>query len=183
MSDLLTQLGITKDDLIDRVVDKVLGFTSGHIQTGEDMWEDVPLAKEIDNKIHSAIGSLVKAAEPMIQSRITTIMDAQVEAIFSAPFYRRDQWGGQTGVPTTIRDMIYEQSEKYWITEVDENGKVGNGYSKKMARAEWYAMGVMKKVYDSELTEVVKKMADELAARIPKTIGDEITKTVIKHLK
>jgi len=183
MSDLLTQLGITKDELIDRVVNKVLGFTADQVQTDEDRWEDVPLSAVIDKKIHASIGDLVKAAEPMIQSRIDKIMQEQIEAVFSAPFYRRNQWGEQKGEETTIRDMIHDDAEKYWTVIVDSSGKVSNGYGDKMSRAEFYAKTVMTEVYNKELTEVVRKMSQELAGRIPKTIGDEISKAVLKHLK
>jgi hypothetical protein len=41
----------------------------------------------------------------------------------------------------------------------------------------------MKEYYDKELVGAVKEMAKDLKNKIPETISEEITKTVLKHLK
>ena len=51
MQDLFEQIGITKEELIDRIVDKALGMAADYRQTGEESWEDIPLSEVVDDKI------------------------------------------------------------------------------------------------------------------------------------
>jgi hypothetical protein len=184
MQDLFEQIGITKEELIDRIVDKALGTAADYCQTGEESWADIPLSEVVDDKITKAIGNLVDKMKPFIQGRIETIMVSEVEKVFTMPFQPVNRWNEPKGELTTIRDMISKEAEDYWSTKVDENGKVSGQYnSAKEPRAVFFARKVMTEYYEKELVQEVKNMASELKNRIPETIAGEITKTVLKHLK
>ena len=93
MNDLLDQIGITKEELIDRIVEKALGSTADCRQTGEESWDDIPLSAVVDQKITEAIGNLVESMKPFIKGRIEEIMDAEVGRVFLLPFQPVDHWG------------------------------------------------------------------------------------------
>lgn len=182
--DLLEQVGITKDELIDRIVDKALGITADHRQTGEETWEDIPLSSVVDAKITSAIGSLVDKMKPMIEGRINEIMNAEIEKVFTSPFQPVTRWGEPKGEMTTIRDIIAKEATDYWSKKVDSsNGKEYTGFGNGEERAVYYARKVMSEFYEKELVKTVKKMAEDLKSKIPETIAKEISETVIKHLR
>jgi hypothetical protein len=185
MSDILSQVGITKEELIDRIVDKALGITADTRQTGEESWDDIPLSKVVDKKVEVAIGNLIETFTGHIKTRIDAIMDAKIELVFTTPIQRLDLWGSKIGEPVALRDMIYDEAKNYWLQKVRDNGEVikqGDYNREGTERAVYFARKVMTDVYSKELTDTVKTMAEDLKNRIPKTIGDEITKTVLKHL-
>lgn len=185
MSDILAQIGITKEELIDRIVEKALGITADYRAVGPESWEDIPLSSVVDTKIEKAIGSLIETMSSKIESRINAIMSKKVEEVFTAPFQRVDKWGAKKGEPTTIRDMIFDEANEYWSKQVDRDGKQSSGGygSETTERAIFYARKVMTDVYDRELVKTVKEMAENLKKRIPATIAEEITATVVRHLK
>jgi uncharacterized protein YajQ (UPF0234 family) len=180
MSDLLEQIGITKDELINRIVDKALGITADYKQTGQESWSDIPLSDVVDRKIGEAIGNLVEQLKPMIKTRIDEIMQKEVEKVFTMPFQRLTRWGDKQGELTTIRDMIADTDKDYWSKKVNSRGE--DDYSG-TERAVFFANRVMTEVYNTELTNTVKQMAKEMKEKIPQTIAAEITKTVIGYIK
>lgn len=185
MSDLLEQIGITKEELINRIVDKALGITADYKQTGEESWDDIPLSKVVDKKIEVAMGNMVEKMSGKIHDRIDRIMDAKIEEIFTTPFQRTDKWGAKIGEPTAIRDSIYADATSYWTTKVDNQGKPSSGGygDTTVERSVFYARKVMTEVYDKELVKTVKEMADDLKKKIPATIAKEISDAVVKHLR
>ena len=185
MNDFLDQVGITKDELIDRIVDKALGITADYKQTGEESWENIPLSSVVDKKIEQAMNNLIDKMKEQIQSRIDNIMSQKIEEVFTIPFQRTDRWGKSIGEPTTIRDMIFDDANSYWTTKVDRDGKPDNSsYGTELTeRAIFYARKVMTEVYDKELTKTVRDMAEDMKKKIPATIAKEISDAVVKHLK
>src|SRR4030042_6995113 len=107
--DILEQVGITKDELIDRIVEKALGITADYRQTGAESWEDIPLSSVVDKKITDAIGNLVESMKPLITGRIEAIMTDKIEEIFVAPFQKTNQWGEKIGETPTSKDIIEEE--------------------------------------------------------------------------
>lgn len=180
--DLLEQVGITKEEIIDRIVERALGMAADYRQTGEESWEDIPLSSVVDKKITDAIGNLIESMKKTIQERIETIMTQEVEKVFTLPFQPVTQWGEKKGELTTIRDLIAKEASDYWNKEVDERGNPNNKYGSREIRAVYFARQVMTDYYNKELVKTVKDMAVELKKRIPETIGKEIAKTVTTHL-
>ena len=183
MQNILEQIGITKEELIDRIVDKALGMSADYSQRGEDSWDEIPFSKVVDAQITKAIGDLILKMSPVIERRVEEVLTAEADKVFLMPFQRRDRFGEAVGEPTTIKNIIADSAEKYWTTLVGSDGKTGPSYGDKKERAEFYAVKVMTEYYDKELVGVVREIAKELKSRIPKTIADEISKTVTSYLK
>ena len=130
--DLLQQLGITKEEVLDRIVSSALGMTADYRQTGEESWEDIPLSKVVDKKITTILGDLVETMKPKVQERIEKIMDGKIEEVFNLPFQPVDRFGNPQGEKKTIRELIADESRDYWEKMVDESGKPNsNNYSGK----------------------------------------------------
>jgi len=181
--DILEQVGITKEELIDRIVEKALGITADYKQTGEETWEDIPLSRVVDQKITAAIGNLVESMKPKIQDRINEIMDKEVEKVFSQPFTPVDRFGYGKGETTTIRELIAKEAIEYWTEKVDDNGNKTNGYGVQTVRAEFYAKKFMKEFYTKNLSEYAENMAKEVKAKIPATFAEEVAKSFARYFK
>ena len=179
--DILEQIGITKEELIERIADRALGIAADYRQTGEESWSDIPLSDVVDKKIRASIDKLMDGLQGRITERVDQIMVQKMEEVFTAPFQRTDRWGDKIGNPTTIREMIADQAAAYWNVSVDSSGKPTsyNGTE----RAKWYASQVMEGFYKSELQREVVAMADAMKKAIPATIAKEISDTVLKYLK
>ena len=180
----LEQLGIGKEEILDRIVSAALGMAADYRQTGEESWTDIPLSEVVDNKITTAIGNLIDTIKPMIQARIEDITTKETEKIFNTTFQPVDHWNQPKGEPTTIRDMIAGEARSFWLSKVGPDGKIENSSygSAKEERAVWYARKVMTDFYDKQLAVEVRKMAEEMKQKIPATISEEIAKTVLKYI-
>jgi len=184
MENLIEQLGISKEEIIERIVNKALGMTAGCKQTGEESWEDVPLSEVIDNKLESAIGNLIEKTKPFIEKRVEEIMIQKMNEVFDKPFQPVDRWGEPRGEKTTIKDLIANEAIEYWNKDVDCNNKPCGAYtSDKQTRAMFFAKKSIESFYKTEMESVVKKMAEDMKNKIPIAIGEEITKSVVKYLK
>ena len=183
--DILEQLGITKEELIDRITEKALGLTADTRaypdHNGEPVWEEIPFSSVIDTKINGVIDAAIKGMSAKIEERVSELITAKVDTVLCAPFQRVDRWGTAIGSPTTIKDLIADKTESYWKETVDRNGKT-DGYDRK-PRHEWYSEKVMDEYYRKELEVEVKKLAEAMKKAIPDTISKEISATITKYLR
>lgn len=90
---ILEQVGITKEELIERIVNKALGLTAEYNQTGEDTWEEIPFSLVIDKKINTTIGKVVENMAPLISSMVEEIMSQKIDEVFTKPFYKTNRFG------------------------------------------------------------------------------------------
>ena len=185
--DILEQVGITKDELIERIVERALGVAAAFRQTGCESWEEIPLSEVVDKKITEAIGNLVKEFEEKIKTRVDEITSAEVNKLLDKPFCPVDEWGQVIGEATTVKQIIVNYASGYWDVKVGTDGKPAREgtyhYESLPTRGEVYAQKVVKDLFTSTVEKQVKEIASELVAKIPETIGEEITKTVVKHLR
>lgn len=183
MDNILEQIGITREELIERIVNKALGLATDYKSTAPESWEEVPFSEVVDRNIGKAIGNLIDTMTPLLQDRINDIINRETEKIFNSPFQRVDSWGKPIGDPISVRDMIKEITTKYWDTAVNDKGEPVSSYGQRVSRAEYYAGKVMREYYNKQLVGEVEKMAAELRDKIPETISSEISKSVLKYLK
>lgn len=185
--DILEQVGITKEELIERIVERALGVAADYRQTGCENWQDIPLSEVVDKKITEAIGNLVKKFEEKIETRVDEITNAEVNKLLEKPFQPVNEWGEAKGEKTTVKQIIVNYASGYWDVKIGSDGKpVREGvyhYDNLLTRGEAYAQKVVKDIFTSVVEKQVKEIASDLAAKIPETIGSEISKMVVKHLR
>lgn len=124
----LESLGITNEEIIDRVVDKLVDNFSGHYTHYED--EDGshahPLAKEFDR---------------IVQLRIKEAVDAKADDVFvptveafieNVVLQATNEWGEPKGDPLTFTELLVKKAEEYLLEKVNYDGKTkaqAGGYS------------------------------------------------------
>ena len=103
--DLLRQLGITKEEMLERITDRALGITADHRQTGEESWDDIPFSSVVDRNIKDAIERLVASMESKISERIDLLLNEKMIEVFERAYQPVDRWGKPVGPMTTVRDI------------------------------------------------------------------------------
>lgn len=182
--DLLQELGITREELIDRTVGKILDLPSGFDQVSEEEYVEVSIHKEVKARVNEMIKGIVDNSKKVIQDAINDAIKKNVDDVFSKPFVRTDRWGDKIGGETTIRDLIADEAQNYWTQSVNGNGEAENGYSSsKQSRAEFYAKKVMVEFYDAQLKDYAKNLGIEIRKKIPETLADEVAKTISSYIR
>lgn len=181
---LLEELGITKEELIERTIGKILELPSGFQQTGEEEYVEVSIHKEVKQQVNSMIKGIVESSKGVIQKAIDDAIRENVEAVFSKPFCKIDRFGDQQGETTTIRAMIADEATAYWTKKVDSNGNDVNGYcNSPTIRAEYYAKKFMEEFYSTELRKFAEGMAKEVKEKIPAAFAEEVAKSFTRLFK
>lgn len=189
MDNIIDQLGITREEIIDIIVNKALGEKAKSLSDefdpeNGDSWENFPYLEDVDKQIREIIRTYIKNRTEGIENQINKIMEEEIDKVFKLSYQPVNQWGEKLGGITTIRDVIANEATKYWSVIVNDRGEPASYLSGcDMSRAHYHAKKVIKDHYDKELVTVVKKMAEEFKNMIPATIASEITNTVIKYLK
>lgn len=180
---LLEQLGITKEEMLERITDRALGLTADHRQTGEESCEEIPFSSVIDKNIKEALKKFVESMEGKITERIETLLNERMIEVFERSYQPIDRWGKEIGPRTTVRDKIMDMAESYWMDAVDASGQKADNYSAKKRRFEWAVERCVAETMQNEIRQSVQKLAADLKAKIPEAIGKEISETVVKYLK
>lgn len=126
----LEALGITTENLIDRIVDKateeLLTSVSYDYNTDEEFTTKSTLAKRLDDQIKSHIDAKVnELADKHILPRVT-------EMIENITIAKTNTWGEKTGEKYTFIEYLTKCAENYMTEEVNFEGKTKaqmSGYS------------------------------------------------------
>ena len=158
----LNDLGITKDDILDKIVQKLLDeLDTGSIQFA------VKQALTCD---------IVAKAEPLINS----VLAEAIGDLIDKPYTPVNEWGEPTRQqPTTLRAMVQDRSLAYLGEKVDKNGKKA-GYDSVETRAEWLAASAAEKIVDRECKAELAKLVATAKADIQRRVAGFITETVLK---
>lgn len=126
----LEALGITPEELINRIVDKATGdlltSVSYNYDNDEEFTTQSTLAKKLDKKIKDHIDAKVsELADKHILPRVT-------EMIENITIAKTNTWGERTGEKYTFIEYLTKCAENYMTAEVNYEGKTKDqtsGYS------------------------------------------------------
>jgi hypothetical protein len=184
---LLDELGITREELINRTIEKILDIPAGYEAGNPDYDECVELTihEEVKSQVNNSIKNIVKQSQAVIQEEIQKAIQERVSEVFTQPFQPVSRWNEPVGEPTTIRDLIAKEAETFWTTAVDKDGKpYEGGYRREQeTRASYYARQTMKEYYTKELQIKADEMAKEVKDMIPDTFIAQISKSLKKYFK
>ncbi len=162
MSDMLAQLGITRDDVIDRAANKLL--------------EQIDADETADAVLNKLKSELRAKAEP----RIAEQLDIACRDLMTTPLCPVDEWGEPTRKnATTLRDMAKEKCVR-WLTEsVDNTGRTG-GYPTVGTRAEWLAKKAAEEAVQSEVKQNIAAMVAAAKLEITSKVAAFIAEQIVK---
>ena len=131
----IEELGITKEELIEKVVEKISESTLSEISYDEDGNAETQVSR-----FHEGIKKLIKAR---IDTKINEIAEAHVlpkvsSLVENIVLQETTKWGEKVGEPVTFIQYLTKRAESYLQEYVDYQGKskeeAGYGWSKSHTR-------------------------------------------------
>lgn len=115
----LEELGITKDDLIERVVESATAtLLSGHTfdEDGEEVQCDSWLRRELDKSIKTIIDASVQR---IAEENVKPVVEAKVDSLV---IQDTNSYGEKKGEPMTFVEYLVRRAEQWMTEEVDYDG-------------------------------------------------------------
>src|ERR1700758_2115796 len=121
MSIDIESLGFTKEDLQERVIDRIcqqLLETAGMDEDGEDIAIVSPIAKRLEKSVKDLIERKVsEIAEQNVLPKVGAFVD-------NIMLQETNKWGEKTGKgPLTLTEYLVSRVEAYITEQVDHDGK------------------------------------------------------------
>jgi hypothetical protein len=118
--DLLEQLGLSKEELQERVINTIADKMLSEVDCDEDGNE-----VRIQSRMQNTIRDLIKA---QIDEKVTEIADANIlprvtEMVENLVLQETNKWGEKTGEKLTFTEYLVKRADHYLREEVDRNGQ------------------------------------------------------------
>ncbi len=172
MSFDLESLGITKEELQQRVIDRAVERifeTTGIDEDGDDFIETSPFA-----------GRLEKAVKAAIDDRVAEIAEKHVlpitgDLVENIVLQATNKWGEKTGQPVTFREYMIARAENYLTEQVDYQGKTkgeagGFSWNASQTRITHLVHQHFQYSIHTAMTEAVKSANDKIAEGIQEAV-------------
>jgi hypothetical protein len=144
-----------------------------------DVAEKIIGEDEIYSRVKTAIDAKIdRLWKDVVQSRITTEIEAVITTGFDREYQKVDSFGGKTGPSTTIRAELEKQVGGYWNARVDSQGKPSDSSYSTTTRAEW----LMTKMCAADFEGEMKKHVINVGGALKDAFRAELNSTVNKLL-
>lgn len=180
MSIDLQALGITKEELQERVIERAVQrvFESKHYDEDGDYVADSPFAKKLQTAVKSAIDK--KVAE-IAEKHVLPMVGQMVENL---TLQQTNGWGEKTGKSITFIEYLVQRADAYLREDVNFEGKgktEANGYSwnKAQTRLTHLVHQHLHFAIESSMKDAVTKINAAIAPALADTVKtklSEITK-------
>ncbi len=165
----LEALGITKADLIERIVDKAVSDlmeSHGFDENDEERTYESQFKREIDKRIQQAVDAKITAiANEHLVPRVGELIEA-------ADMRQTNRYGEPKTPPMTFKEYIASRAESYMSEEVDINGesKAEKGDSYNFRPCGPRLTVLMRQYIRSSMEEAAKKAVNSVNEAISKGI-------------
>lgn len=160
----LAELGLTAEDLITRVVDRILES----LDEDHNFFEDLQLTakKRIYERVESVLDKVVDAR---LNQAMTEILAETITPVTI--------WGEPTGETTTLRDALASRARVFWEVQVDNEGKPTTWNGK--PRHEH----LMAKLLNEEFANAIRSNATEIVAAFKEAVRADAGKLLGEHIE
>lgn len=132
----LASLGITEDQLIEKIIDRTVDRlleSVGYDISGDELAEGTALTRRMDKAVTDLNGLVQK----MLDAKVEELGDTHVKPLIesrleSLVLQQTNAWGEKVGKPVTFIEYLVRRADAYMTEEVDHNGK-----SKDQERYDW----------------------------------------------
>lgn len=170
LSDVLSAVGLTQEDLQNRIVSQICDQLLSSMQSGEDGEESYvgrsPLYTQLNAEIKKQIDVAVeRAGKEFIEPRVN-------EMIKSTTIQLTNKYGEKQGSPKTFVEYVADLAEQYMNERVDADGKsITNSYG--MGRTEQTrAMFLIDKYMGLTLKNAIEQFITDGNSKMAKAFQD-----------
>lgn len=162
MNTALESLGVTKDALVNRIVESFLDRHEGQLLAIVERKVEEAISKEASAKIASALDTLFLNG-------------------LSHQFQPVNHWGEAVGEKTSIRDHLMKETKEWWTTKVDPQGRP-NSFAG-TTRAQYFATKLLKEVFQKEMLQQVDQITQDAKAQLAEGLSKLLKERVDRALK
>lgn len=116
----LKALGITEEQLVEKIIDKTVErlLTSvGYDEEGDEFVEDSRLVKNLNDLVKKLIDAKV---EQLADTHVKPLIESRLESLV---LQQTNSWGEKTGQPVTFIEYLIKRADAYMTEPVNFNGK------------------------------------------------------------
>ena len=161
---MLEQLGITREDILDKAAEKLL--------------QSISIEGDLSHSIKSAVSKqLVDASK----GKIEELLSEAIGDLIDTPFTPVDEWGEPVRKQsTTLRQMVKQRAVGFLSERVDQDGKTCT-YQSVGTRGEWMARKAAESAIDHATKQELSRAVETAKADIKKRVADHITEILLKR--
>lgn len=167
MEATLSALGITKEELLDRLVERL---ADGWDDDGDEPRYWSAFEAKLTERINTAVAGVVDAAaQKSIEERVAAVLDG--------PWPNTNQYGEKRGAPQTFRELVMVRVDAYLNRKVRQHdGMPDDSYSSSgaMSRVDWLiakaAEGAVKNGVEKAAKEAAEKARTEVLGAMDKAV-------------
>jgi len=168
MSDILSTIGITQEELQQRVVDKIVAqVMTTEITDDETGLPYTAVAEAMNAHVRSAVNAKVaELAEKFVVPQVETLIE-------NFTMQTTNKWGEKTGQPTTFIEYLTQRAEAYLTEPVDYEGKTVERGSYGKATQARIAHLIEKHLHyniSNAITAALKDLNSKIADGLAKTV-------------
>lgn len=164
MNSTLEQLGITKEDILDRVAGQIVD------QLGEDAAQDI--RKFVTSKVQE---NILKTVDALVSN--------QARAAFETVFQPVDAFGEKVGSPTTLREAFLAKCKQWWTQKVDKEGRPSSGYGADRTMAQHHAGEVVRDLISKEMQKELIPLMGQAHQQLAQAVLNSIADIVNRNFK
>jgi hypothetical protein len=168
-------LGITEEDLIERVVDRLSNAFLDHEEYAP---VETQFGAQVEAMIKERIDSAVdKLASDHVSKRVE-------ELIAETTLHETNKWGEAKGEPVTFLEYLVERTE-FWLTEtVNFQGKTkaqeDYNFRGAQSRVAWMIHEHLQYNISTAIKEALKNLNEQVAGGLEQTVKLQIEKVLAK---
>lgn len=170
----LEQLGITQEQLIEKVVDRI---SEELLWDAEDGYANSKFARRVKKHIDEKVNASVSAVADKY------MVPAFLEHLEGMRFETTNGYGEPKTEPKTLREFIAHRAENYLDEVVDREGKTrrqGNSFAEYGTRAKWLVDRFFTGSVTVKLKEYVDAANDHLSKGLTGALTDGINELLTK---
>lgn len=175
----LESLGLSKEDIQDRVIDQLCRTVlSGktYDEDGNEEWVDSQFKYKLDERVKAQIEASISA---MAEKHILPNVHAFVENL---TLQQTNKWGEKQGKPVTFIEYLTQRAEAYIQEEVSYDGKTreqgGYGWSKSTTRIAYLIHQHLQYSIESAMKEALKTANSAIAGGIQEAVKIKLQEVV-----
>lgn len=118
--DLIATLGLTPEELQDRIIERAVSTlleTTQYDEDGDSFTDHSPLAQRLQKLVKETIDAkIAEIAEKHILPNVSSYIE-------NVKLQQTNKWGEKQGEPVTFIEYLTQRAEAYMVEEVSHDGK------------------------------------------------------------
>lgn len=160
----LQQLGITKEEILERITDRILSDGMG------------------EEGFEHAKREIVKGYKEGIEKAINHVISKECAEALTMEFQPVNMWGEKTGQPTTVRDLFVKKCQDWWTQKVDGAGNPTTDSYGRKTMVQFQVEKAVAEIANNEMKAAMQSVVADAKAALANSIGNYVRDHVAKKI-